>query len=307
MWEEADSPSKRGAYATLSVVLDEVIRLLAPIAPYLTERMYQTLDGESTTVHALSYPEPDDDLHNRELEHDIAVLRDVEEAAANARQQAGRKLRWPVPRVIVETDDEAVAGAVDRLEALLADRVNARSVTATDRFDELVERAQPQMAAIGPAFGADAQAVMTAVEGATREGVETGLVVDGETIELDDEMVTYVAEPPESVTGVDFDGGTVYVDTSLTPAIESEGYARDVIRRVQEMRKELDLDVEAAIRLGVDADDETVASAVDDHADLVAGEVRAAAWLDDADAADGLVETWTIEGETVTIGIELAE
>ena len=307
MWEEADSPSKRGAYATLSVVLDEVIRLLAPIAPYLTERMYQTLDGESTTVHALSYPEPDDDLHNRELERDIAVLRDVEEAAANARQQAGRKLRWPVPRVIVETDDEAVAGAVDRLEALLADRVNARSVTATDRFDELVERARPQMAAIGPAFGADAQAVMTAVEGATREGVESGLVVDGETVELDDEMVTYVAEPPESVTGVDFDGGTVYVDTSLTPAIESEGYARDVIRRVQEMRKELDLDVEAAIRLGVDADDETVASAVDDHADLVAGEVRAAAWLDDADAADGLVETWTIEGETVTIGIELAE
>jgi isoleucyl-tRNA synthetase len=209
--------------------------------------------------------------------------------------------------VIVETDDEAVAGAVDRLEALLADRVNARSVTATDRFDELVERARPQMAAIGPAFGADAQAVMTAVEGATREGVESGLVVDGETVELDDEMVTYVAEPPESVTGVDFDGGTVYVDTSLTPAIESEGYARDVIRRVQEMRKELDLDVEAAIRLGVDADDETVASAVNDHADLVAGEVRAAAWLDDADAADGLVETWTIEGETVTIGIELAE
>jgi isoleucyl-tRNA synthetase len=307
MWEEADSASKRGAYATLSVVLDEVIRLLAPIAPYLTERMYQTLDGESTTVHALSYPEPDDDLHNRELERDIAVLRDVEEAAANARQQAGRKLRWPVPRVIVETDDEAVAGAVDRLEALLADRVNARSVTATDRFDELVERARPQMAAIGPAFGADAQAVMTAVEGATREGVESGLVVDGETVELDDEMVTYVAEPPESVTGVDFDGGTVYVDTSLTPAIESEGYARDVIRRVQEMRKELDLDVEAAIRLGVDADDETVASAVDDHADLVAGEVRAAVWLDDADAADGLVETWTIEGETVTIGIELAE
>jgi isoleucyl-tRNA synthetase len=306
MWEEADSPSKRGAYATLSVVLDEVIRLLAPIAPYLTERMYQTLDGGSTTVHALSYPEPDDDLHDPELEHDIAVLRDVEEAAANARQQAGRKLRWPVPRVIVETDDEAVAGAVDRLEALLADRVNARSVTATDRFDELVERAEPQMAAIGPAFGADAQAVMTAVKGATREGVETGLVVDGETIELDDEMVTYTAEPPESVTGVDFDGGTVYVDTSLTPAIESEGYARDVIRRVQEMRKELDLDVEAAIRLGVNAD-ETVAHAVDDHTDLIAGEVRAETWLDDAESADGLVEAWSIEGETVTIGIELAE
>ncbi len=307
MWEEADSASKRGAYATLSVVLDEVIRLLAPIAPYLTERMYQTLDGSATTVHALSYPEPTDALHDPALERDIAVVRDVEEAAANARQQAGRKLRWPVPRVVVETDDDAVAGAVDRLDDLIAERVNARSVTATDGFDELIERAEPRMSAIGPAFGADAQKVMAAVDGATRADVETGLTVDGEPIDLDDSMVEYAAEPPENVTGVDFDGGTVYVDTSLTPAIESEGYARDVIRRVQEMRKDLDLDVEARIRLGVDVDDDRVAGFVDEHAELIATEVRADAWLDRPADAEGLVETWTVEDVSVTIGIELAE
>ena len=307
MWEEADSASKRGAYATLSVVLDEVIRLLAPIAPYLTERMYQTLDGSATTVHALSYPEPTGALHDPALERDIAVVRDVEEAAANARQQAGRKLRWPVPRVVVETDDDAVAGAVDRLDDLIAERVNARSVTATDGFDELIERAEPRMSAIGPAFGADAQKVMAAVDGATRADVETGLTVDGEPIDLDDSMVEYAAEPPENVTGVEFDGGTVYVDTSLTPAIESEGYARDVIRRVQEMRKDLDLDVEARIRLGVDVDDDRVAGFVDEHAELIATEVRADAWLDRPADAEGLVETWTVEDVSVTIGIELAE
>ena len=309
MWEEADSASKRGAYATLSTVLDEVIRLLAPIAPYLAERMYQTIDGSATTVHAASYPEPDESLRDPELEADVAVARDVEEAAANARQQAGRKLRWPVPRVVVETDDDAVAGAIDRLGDLLAERVNARSVTATDAFDELVERAEPRMSEIGPAFGDDAQDVMTAVQGATREGIESGIVVGDGTVHLDDSMVEYVPEPPEGVTGVEFDGGTVYVDTSLTDGIEAEGYARDVIRRIQEMRKDLDLDVEARVRVGVDVDDDRVAGFVADHADLVADEVRADAWLDDpADAADdGLVEEWTVEDVTVTIGIEPVE
>ncbi|WP_241881494.1 class I tRNA ligase family protein [Halorubrum sp. Ib24] len=308
MWEEADSASKRGAYATLATVLDEVIRLLAPIAPYLTERMYQTLDGSATTVHQLDYPEPDDGLRDPELERDVAVLRDVEEAAANARQQAGRKLRWPVPRVVVESGDDEVTAAVERLSDLIGERVNAREVTVTDAFDELVETAEPQMAEIGPAFGADAQKVMDAVQGATRAAVEGGAVaVDGEPVDLDDAMVEYVAEPPENVSGVDFDGGTVYVDTSLTPEIESEGYARDVIRRIQEMRKELDLDVEARIRVGVAVDDDRIAGFVDEHADLIAGEVRADEWLDepsDAAETDGLVEEWDVEDVVVTIGIE---
>ncbi len=308
MWEEADSASKRGAYATLSTVLDEVVRLLAPIAPYLTERMYQTLDGSATTVHALSYPEPDPALRDEDLEHDVVVLRDVEEAAANARQQAGRKLRWPVPRVVVETGDEDVADAVRALEALIADRVNAREVVVTDAFDELVERAQPVMAAIGPAFGGEAQEVMAAVQGASREAVEGGgVTVDGEPIDLDAEMIEYVAEPPEHVSGAAFDGGTVYVDTSLTAEIESEGYARDVIRRIQEMRKELDLDVEARIRVGVAVDDDRVAGFVEEHADLIAGEVRADEWLDAPEGADGdggLIEEWDVEDVTATIGIE---
>ncbi|QHS16348.1 isoleucine--tRNA ligase [haloarchaeon 3A1-DGR] len=305
MWEETDSASKRGAYATIATVLDETIRMLAPIAPYVTERMYRTLDGEATTVHALAYPEPDDDLHDPDLEHDVAVMRDVEEAAATARQQAGRKLRWPVSRVVVETEDDDVANAVETLEDLILDRVNARSLVVTDRFEELEERARPQMAEIGPAFGGQAQEVMTAVEGASREAVENGgVTVDGETVELEPGMVEYEATPPEGVSAAEFDDGTVYVDTTLTDDIEAEGYARDVIRRVQEMRKDLDLEVDASIRLGVAIDDDRVADLVDEHRDLIAEETRATEWLDDPDAATDAREEWDVEGIDVTIGID---
>jgi isoleucyl-tRNA synthetase len=306
MWEEADSDSKRGAYATLSTVLDESIRLLAPFTPYLTERMYQILDGEATSVHALSYPEADADLRDADLERRMSVLRDVEEAAANARQQGGRKLRWPVQRVIVASDDETVADGVESLSDLLAERVNARSVEVVAEFDELVERAVPEMSVIGPEFGADAQRVMDAVEGKTRAEVEGGVDVDGETHELTDEMVSYEAEPPEHVSAAEFEGGTVYVDTELTDDIEAEGYARDVVRRIQEMRKRLDLDVESEIDTAVDVADERVAEFVDRHRDYVASETRSREYTDEKPAEGGweLVEEWDVEGVAVTIGVD---
>ncbi|ELZ34202.1 isoleucyl-tRNA ligase [Halogeometricum pallidum JCM 14848] len=311
MWEEEDSASKRGAYATLATVMNETVRLLAPFTPYVAERMYQRIDGGETTVHALDYPTVDEQWRDEELERNMAVLRSVEEAAANARQQGERKLRWPVPRVVVASEEEGVAEAVEALSDLLADRVNAREVEVVEAFDELVEHADPQMGVIGPAFGGDAQKVMQAVKGASREAVESGVDVDGETVELDDEMVEYRAEPPENVHGADFavddtDGGVVYVDTSLTEEIEAEGYARDVIRRIQEMRKRLDLDVEEEIAVSLDVQDDRVADLVAQHDSLIAEEVRATTLDSDGDDAD-LTEEWDVEGVTVVIGVARTE
>ncbi|WP_182013696.1 isoleucine--tRNA ligase [Haloquadratum walsbyi] len=307
MWADEDSASKRGAYATLSTVLDETIRLLAPIAPYLTEQMYQHLNGSETTVHALSYPSVDPEWQNETLESEMAVLRDVEEAAANARQQGGRKLRWPVPRVIVEAEDDSIADAVESLSGLLADRVNTEAIETVTQFDELIERAQPEMSVIGPEFGADAQRVMDAIEGGSREILTEGVTIDGEQYEITDEMITFDAEPPAYISAADFDGGTVYVDTSLTESIEAEGYARDVIRRIQQMRKELALDVDTEIQTAVDVADDRVADLVAQQRDVVATETRTNAFVDNIDRASengqALIEEWDVEGVTVTIGV----
>jgi isoleucyl-tRNA synthetase len=304
MWEEEDSASKRGAYATLSTVLLESVRLIAPFTPFLAEQMYQHLDGSATTVHQLAWPDVDDDYRDPTLEARMAVLRQVEEAAANARQQGGRKLRWPVTRIVVESDDEAVREAVDALRDLLRDRVNARRVSVTAAFDELVEHAEPQMSVIGPEFGGDAQKVMRAVEGRTRAELAGGVTVDGESYDLTDEMVEYRAEPPADVVGAAFDGGTVYVDTSLTAELEAEGYARDIVRRIQQMRKQLDLDVEEQIRTSLDVADERVADLVADHLSYVAEETRTTEFVDEPTDAFDLVEEWDVEDVSVTIGVE---
>jgi isoleucyl-tRNA synthetase len=184
----------------------------------------------------------------------------------------------------------------------------------TEQFDELVDYAEAQMNVIGPAFGGDAQLVMEAVAGQTREQLEATdftVEVDGESYELDDEMVAFHAEPPEGIVATDFEDGTVYVDTELTDELEAEGYARDVIRRIQEMRKQLDLDVEEPIHTAVDVGDERVAAFVDRHGDLVAEETRSVEFETDVEfggeADYDLLEEWEIEGVEVTIGVDRIE
>ena len=319
MWEDADSPTKRGAYATMSVLLDEVTRLLAPYAPYLAERMYQRLDGEATTVHALSSPAVDETLRDEALEADVAALRAAEEAAANARQQAERKLRWPVTRVVIESGDAAVREALDRHATLFGERVNAREVVVTESYGELRDVAEPEMSELGPAFGGDAQRVMERVSGATREelaaeDVSFAVELDGTRYELTDEMVSFHTEAPEGVAAASFtvehDGeslsGNVYVDTTLTDDVESEGYARDVVRRIQQMRKDLALDVNERVRVAVDVADERVAGFVADHSDHIAEETRAVEFDTDVSGEFDLTEEWDVEGVSVTIGVARA-
>ena len=317
MWDERDSPSKRAAYATLYHVVVETTKLLAPYAPFVAEEVYGTLTGETgrPTVHACDWPAVDESLRDPQLEADIEVVAAVEDAGANARQRAERKLRWPVRRVVVAADDEATAAAVDRHRDLLRERLNAREVDVVEPgvdWEELQYGARADMSVLGPAFGGEAGAVMEALNAvaltepslaALEEAVAAEL---GREVELSAEMVEFNTETPPGVEGTTVtvngdDRGVVYVDTTLTEEIESEGYAREVIRRIQEMRKELDLDIEAEIRVDLEVGDERVADLVDAHAELIAGEVRAAEF---GPTEDGYDREWTVEDTDVRIAIE---
>jgi isoleucyl-tRNA synthetase len=316
MWDEGDSASKQAAYATFHHVLKRLVTLLAPFAPFVSEDIYQNLTGEygEESVHMLDWPEVDEFWQDEQLEEDVAVLRAVEEAGANARQQAERKLRWPVSRIVVDARDESVVHAVENHSDLLADRLNAYEVelvSPDEGWGELAYSAEADMSVLGPAFGGDAGRVMNALNEARvtepdlpalEAAVSDAL---GEDVELDDEMVEFVTKTPDDVSGATFDVegtelGVVYVDTALTEDIESEGYAREVIRRVQEMRKEEDLDIEENIHLELDVRDERVSELVERHMDLVKEEVRAESV---GTVEDGYRKTWDVEGVEMEIAI----
>jgi len=317
MWEEADSESKRAAYATLYHVLVETTKLLAPYAPFVAEEIYGTLTGEGghDTVHMCEWPAVEESLRDPGLETDVEVVAAVEEAGSNARQQAERKLRWPVTRVVVAADEERAAEAVDRHRGLLRDRLNAREIELIDPdadWEELAYTARADMSVLGPTFGDAAGEIMNAINAVSvpEPALETlsAAVAEelGREVGLTEEMVSFTTETPAGIEGTAFsvdgdDRGVVYVDTALTEDIESEGYAREVVRRIQEMRKELDLDIEREIRVDLDVRDERVAGLVERHRDLVAGEVRAAGF---GAVEDGHERVWDVEGVEMYISIE---
>jgi isoleucyl-tRNA synthetase len=317
MWEEADSESKTAAYATLYHVLLETTKLLAPFGPFVSEEIYGTLTGDSgyRTVHMCDWPTVDEERHDPTLETDVEIVEAVEEAGSNARQQAERKLRWPVTRVVVAADDKRTEAAVDRHRDLLRDRLNAREIELIGpdtEWEELAYGARADMSVLGPTFGDEASEIMNAINAVSvsdpdRSTLEAAVADElGRDVELTEEMITFNTETPEGIEGTAFDvdsddRGVVYVDTTLTEGIESEGYAREVIRRVQEMRKELDLDIEAEIRVELDVRDDRIAALVDEHRDLIAEEVRAAEF--DA-VEDGHDRVWDVESVEMAIAIE---
>ncbi|WP_436909313.1 isoleucine--tRNA ligase [Halosimplex marinum] len=320
VWTPDSTADRRAAYDTLGTVLGACVRLLAPFAPHLAERLYRALDGPADagepTVHATTWPDADAlGLPDRpELVDRVAALRAVEGAVATARQEMGRKHRWPVAGVVVETDDETVAAAVDAHRELLAERTNAESVDRTDRYPARERVVVPEMDALGPAFRDDAAAVADAVEGRPADELPLTVTVDGSDREVTAEQVSVVERVPDGVRRVPFGGGTVYVDESLPERLRREGLARDVTRRAQEMRADLDLTVDERVQLAVRTDDETLAGALADHAD----ELRRAVRVDDLSVSAGSEETdsggpdgefaltreWTVDGAAVTLAME---
>ncbi|PSP51623.1 isoleucine--tRNA ligase [Halobacteriales archaeon QH_1_68_42] len=293
---------KLAAYDTLGTVLHACVRLLAPFVPHLSERLYGALDGAEPTVHATDWPDADTLglPADPDLLADVDALRAVEGAVATARQRLGRKGRWPVAEVVVETSDPEVRDALATYRGLFAERVNAESVRVVDAYAERERVLNPDMSALGPAVGADAERVAEAVAGRPAD-LPLSVTVDGTDYDVTAEHVDVVERTPEAVASGDFERGTVHVDGTLTAKLRRRGLARDVVRRAQELRADLALDVDERVRLWVDTDDEPLRRAVEEHEATLREAVRVETFLA-APPAD--TREWTVDGATLELGLE---
>ena len=321
-WVEADDPDKLAVYRVLYDVFVTTARLIAPFMPYLAEEMYQNLvrnvdPSAPVSVHMCDWPVANDDLVDRKLESNMKIIQSMVEASANARQKVGRKLRWPVSRIVVTPKNEQSASAVNELRSVLMDQTNAKDIVLTgvgEIWDELGIEAIPTPATVGPVFKGDAGKVIGAIKQADATLMKTTLAetgefkitfADGTSATITDDMVSFKEKLPENVTNAEYSSGMVYVDARLTREIESEGFSREVIRRVQDMRKELDLAVDESIKAFIRIDEERVLDLVLDMEVFIAKEVRAKILVIglDVEVTGILVKDWDVEGVPMHIGI----
>jgi len=264
-WKAAAGDDKQAAYLTLYECLDVVHRLLAPFMPFIAESMYQNLvrgphPAAPESVHLCPWPAAAADRIDEHLLAEFDVVRKVVSLGRAARNHTGLRTRQPLSRVLVRTPDDAAAAAVQRHAAQIMEELNVKAVEPVAMDAALVSyRLKPNLPRIGKRHGKLVPAIRNAllqadgarIAAAVAAGESFTLEVGGESLGFEPEDVLVETQSAAGYACAEESGFMVGLDTRLDEALEREGLAREVVRTVQEARKQAGLDVSDRITLRV--------------------------------------------------------
>ncbi|HEX5598803.1 MAG TPA: isoleucine--tRNA ligase [Micromonosporaceae bacterium] len=287
----------RAAFDTLYTVLETLCRVVAPLAPLTAEEIWRGLTGQRS-VHLTDWPSADEFPADPALVASMDAVRDVCSAALSLRKAKGLRVRLPLSSLTVATP---AAAALRPFADLVADEVNVRSVDFTDEVAQYSQRVLTVVPRVlGPRIGGAVQQVIKAVRTGDWSLVDGEPVAAGVTLREGEYELRMVAADQERSAPLPGGEGVVVLDTTVTPELAAEGLARDVVRVVQQARREAGLDVSDRIDVVLAASDEVVA-AVQAHRDFVAREVLAQSVTFDQTVQGFVGEAG--EGEPVTASV----
>jgi isoleucyl-tRNA synthetase len=290
-WKSVDAEDKRAAYLTLYECLDGVHRLMAPFLPFVAEHVYQNLvrsvdAGAPESVHMSEWPQADPAQEDQPLLFDVSVVQKVVGLARAARAQSGVRTRQPLSRLLIRTpDDRAAKALMDHQEQIL-EELNVKSIEFIARDAGLVSyRIKPHLPRLGKRFGRQVPAIRTALEeadgaaiaSAVARGDSFALPVDGETVDLGPEDVLIETHSAKGFACGEDAGFLTALDTTLDEELLREGIARELIRTVQDARKQAGLDVSDRIVLGISGSS-GVQAALEKYRDHLMAETLAVEW-----------------------------
>ncbi|WP_413602403.1 isoleucine--tRNA ligase [Curtobacterium sp. Curtsp57] len=302
------SESAKAAFDTLYTVLETLARVAAPLAPLVTEEVWKGLTG-GRSVHLEDFPDASEFPADDALVAAMDRVRDVASKGLALRKATGKRVRLPLATLTLVVPDTA---AVEPFVDILRDELNVKRVVLEPQAEESlaqygIERKLTVNArAAGPRIGKQVQQVIPAAKKGDWVATESGVTVGGiDLVEGEYTLDLTVADESTVVAFLD-EGGFVVLDTVTTPELEAEGLARDVVRAVQQARREADLDVSDRIVLTLRAD-ETAEAAVQAHQELIANEtLTTTLQLVAAVFAEDDPATEVGDGAKVTVEVERA-
>lgn len=274
-WDGTD----RDAFDTLYTVLETVTRMAAPLLPLVTEEIWKGLTG-GRSVHLEDWPAASEFPADHALVAAMDRVREAASAGLALRKAQKLRVRLPLGRLTVVSGDPV---ALQPFADILADELNVRVVDLeplreSSLGDYGIERRLTVNArALGPRLGKDVQRVIQAAKSGVWMTEGDIVIVDGTALQPGEYDLVLATADPDAAVAFLADGGFVVLDTAVTPELEAEGLARDVIRAVQQARKDAALDVSDRITLTIVGDPAAV-EAVSTHRELIAGETLATAF-----------------------------
>lgn len=312
-WGSEWTADKADAYWTLYECLLTLARLAAPFVPFFSEYSWRALakplPGAAESVHLASYPDADPAALDRTLLDEMATTREAVTLGLNARRQENIKVRQPLARCELVVNNAAAREGLRRHLDLIASELNIKVVEFTDTPEDYVAyEVRPDFKVLGPKFGKRLRAVQQALaqgDGAVmQQQLQEGgipLELDGESIVLGGDEVEVRLTAKEGFTAAQGRNLVVVIGTEITPELRREGLMREVVRVIQDLRKEQSLAYTARVAVRVATEDAELASVVQEFEETIASEVLANS-ITVAMASPGN-ETTTIEGKPVRVSI----
>ena len=310
-WAKGMEQDKISAYMTLYTALVEFCKAAAPMIPFMTEDIYRNLvcsvdKTAPESIHLCDYPRIHEEWIDRELEDNMEHLLEIVVMGRACRNTANMKNRQPISRMYVKS----CWSLTDFYKEIIQDELNIKEVVFTDEISEFITYSfKPQLKTVGPKFGKLLNGIRTAlssVDGneAMREIKSSGqlvLNIEGTSVILLQEDLLIETAQMEGYYSETDNGVTVVLDTNLTPELVEEGFVREIISKIQTVRKEAGFEVMDKICVYV-KDNQVIRGIVEKHGNQIASEVLAEEII--TDRTEGFEKEWNINTEKVTLAVK---
>ena len=310
-WGGEMNEDKLSAFQTLYTCLRTVALLIAPVAPFYADRLFADLNPGAKSVHLAAFPEADTTLIDKNLEERMHLAQTVTSMVLALRRKAAIKVRQPLQAIIVPALNNEMAADLEKIKSLLLSEVNVKELRIVDATGDgmLVKKVKPDFKKLGPKFGKSMKLVAAAVQAMTQQQIAE-LERDG-AVTLDADGTPAVIEKADvEIISQDIPGWlvanegsvTVALDVTVSDELKAEGIARDIVNRIQNIRKSRGFDITDRITLVFEPDAETD-NAVKTFADYIARQVLADAVTVAPVSALSGVETLDLDGTEIKVAV----
>jgi isoleucyl-tRNA synthetase len=272
-WKEGKTLDKTAAYQTLYECLMNIAKLISPVAPYMGEWLFQRLNSvtghDEESVHLSFYPTVEETAIDKPLEYRMEMARLITSITLRIRNKVNINVRQPLSRIIIPANSEQDRHAIDSVRDIILDEVNFKSIEYVNDDSGIVHKsAKPNFPVLGRKIGGLMKATAERVKDLTNEEItefeqKGSLKValeSGEIVNLDTEDLVVVRHGLSGWSVETEEGLTVAADTEITPELQREGFARELVNRLQNMRKEANYEVTDRISVSIVSDETTVES-----------------------------------------------
>ena len=311
-WKGEYSQDKISAYQTLYTCLDTIAKLIAPISPFFADQLYLDLNAATgkekyESVHLADYPVYHEDLVDKELEERMALAQDISSLTLSLRKKTGINVRQPLSKILVPVLDSSFQAKVEKVKDLILSETNIKDIEfITDTTGIIKKKVKPNFKVLGAKVGKDMKMVASAIQSMDAAQIQElenqgSIQLTGTEYVISSEDVEIIAEDVEGWQVANLGRLTVALDVNISAELKDEGMARELINRIQNLRKDKGFEVTDRINVTLSQNTE-IQQAVDNNFSYICTEILADSLKFDSALANG--DAIEIDGENLLLSIE---